>query len=240
VRKRSISDFLAVTACMSLIAAPLSSQTQNDPHRPACSGPACKRIRSFLKDHYCGESPFGNGPDDGCEIRRPRKPQIGVQVIADFRCAWSDARQAQRCTQHGLPPSDVRNQLVDELRRRGLSSTANENLYFLVWRSARSDWTLAEAFYSRTVGSELRLCDVLALIDAKSQLTILRSIRYLKADIDKPTFTQWAPLDLADVTGSGSEEIVLEADAYEDHWLEVISVGGGAPKTIFSGLGYYL
>jgi hypothetical protein len=34
--------------------------------------------------------------------------------------------------------------------------------------------------------------------------------------------------------------VILVGDAYEDHWLEVISVHDGSAKTIFSGLGYYL
>ena len=38
----------------------------------------------------------------------------------------------------------------------------------------------------------------------------------------------------------GQVDVVLVGDAYEDHWLEVISVGNGTAKTIFSGLGYYL
>ncbi len=35
-------------------------------------------------------------------------------------------------------------------------------------------------------------------------------------------------------------ELVLEGDAYEDHWLEVVRIGDGSVKTIFSGLGYSL
>jgi len=35
-------------------------------------------------------------------------------------------------------------------------------------------------------------------------------------------------------------EFVLRGDAYENHWLEVVSVQGDSFKTIFSGLGYYL
>jgi hypothetical protein len=35
-------------------------------------------------------------------------------------------------------------------------------------------------------------------------------------------------------------EIVLQGDAYEDHWLEVVKFEPDSLKTIFSGLGYYL
>lgn len=235
-----VSRFFAAAASLSLIAAQAFAQTQSDPHRPACSSAACRRIQSYLKSHYCGESPYGNGPSDGCKILRPKKPQIGIEAIADYKCAWSDASQSERCSQHGLPPSDLRNLLVDAMRSRGLPLAANGHIYFLVWKSTRSGWMLANAHYSRMVGSELHLCDVLALIDAKSRMTVLHSVRFQKTDVDKPPFTQWSPLDVADVAGDGSEQIVLEADSYEDHWFEVIGVRGGAPKTIFSGLGYYL
>jgi hypothetical protein len=44
-----------------------------------------------------------------------------------------------------------------------------------------------------------------------------------------------------DVNGDGTPDIVLEGDAYEDHWLEVISISKNfTVRTIFSGLGYYL
>ncbi|HTC49009.1 MAG TPA: hypothetical protein VK722_16915 [Candidatus Aquilonibacter sp.] len=52
--------------------------------------------------------------------------------------------------------------------------------------------------------------------------------------------TQWAPVDIADVEGDGHEDVILEGDAYENHWLEVVSVHDGVIQTIFSGLGYYL
>jgi len=42
------------------------------------------------------------------------------------------------------------------------------------------------------------------------------------------------------VDGDGHMELILEGDAYEDHWFEVVSVKDGSFKTIFSGLGYYL
>jgi hypothetical protein len=45
---------------------------------------------------------------------------------------------------------------------------------------------------------------------------------------------------LADADGDGRIEVILEGDAYEDHWLEVESIQDGSSRTIFSGLGYYL
>jgi hypothetical protein len=52
--------------------------------------------------------------------------------------------------------------------------------------------------------------------------------------------TTWSPIDLADVDGDGRVDVILEGDAYEDHWLEVDTVQDGSSRTIFSGLGYYL
>jgi hypothetical protein len=58
--------------------------------------------------------------------------------------------------------------------------------------------------------------------------------------MDVPTVTLWAPVDLADADGDGEEDVVLEGDAYENHWLEVITLHDGSATTVFSGLGYYL
>lgn len=63
---------------------------------------------------------------------------------------------------------------------------------------------------------------------------------FQKTDADVPQVTTWFPVDIADVDGDGQAEIVLEGDAYEDHWLEVFDIQDDSFKTIFSGLGYYL
>jgi hypothetical protein len=47
-------------------------------------------------------------------------------------------------------------------------------------------------------------------------------------------------VDIADVDGDGHLEVVLQGNAYENHWLEVVRIQDGFFKTIFSGLGYYL
>jgi hypothetical protein len=39
---------------------------------------------------------------------------------------------------------------------------------------------------------------------------------------------------------NGQSEFILEGDAYENHWLEVVGMKDGVFKTTFSGLGYYL
>ncbi len=69
---------------------------------------------------------------------------------------------------------------------------------------------------------------------------VLRELRLQNTDEDVKSVTEWSLIDLADVGADGSVNVILEGDAYEDHWLEVVSVRDGAPKTIFSGLGYYL
>jgi hypothetical protein len=96
------------------------------------------------------------------------------------------------------------------------------------------------AYNSRAVESDLELCEVILVVDESSHTIVLRKLTFQKTDVDVPTVTQWAPIDLADTDGDRREDIVLEGDAYENHWLEVISVRGGSVKTIFSGLGYYL
>ena len=69
---------------------------------------------------------------------------------------------------------------------------------------------------------------------------MLRKVPYQKTDADVPQVTTWFPVDIAYVDGDGQAEIVLEGDAYEDHWFEVFDMQDGSFKTIFSGLDYYL
>jgi hypothetical protein len=215
-------------------------QSDKDPHRPTCTSTRCRKIESFLKRHYCGESPFGNGPDDGCEIKTIRKPQNGVDVILDYSCEWSEKKQAAECQQSGQVPSAVRVLLLGQLHRLGLPANASGQTYFTLWKSAHSGWSIAVAYYSRTVGSDVELCEVVAIVDQSPRLIVLRKLPFEKTDADVPDVTQWAPLDIADVEGDGREEVILEGDAYENHWLQVVSIRDGAAQTIFSGLGYYL
>ena len=112
--------------------------------------------------------------------------------------------------------------------------------YFTVWKSASSGWSLAAADYSRLRGNDIELCQVIVIIDRNSQVLVLRQLPFKKVDADVNTVTQWFPLDLADVEGNGQVDVILEADAYENHWLEVVSVRDEAVETIFSGLGYQI
>jgi hypothetical protein len=219
----------------------LAGEAGNDPRRPPCTSADCRKIESFLKAHYCGESPFGNGPDNGCQIKPPKKPRTGINVVADYDCEWNEAKGVAKCEQNGAPPAVVRDALIRELRGAGLPDKAEGQTYFTVWKSTLSGWSTAVAYYSRPVGtSDLEICEVIVTIDRNSQVILLRKLPFQKTDVDVPTVTQWSLVDLADVDGDGQIEVILEADAYENHWLEVDSVKDGSPHTIFSGLGYYL
>jgi hypothetical protein len=233
---------ILIAALMSFFVVGLqaTAQAEKDPHRPACTNARCRKIKSFLKAHYCGESPFGNGPDDGCELKRPEKPGTGINVMADFSCKWNESKQAAQCEQHGEPSSVIRSILIRELRRLGLPVKANGQTYFMIWESTSSGWSMAAAYYSRFAGPNMTLCQAIVIIDRNSQVLVLRKLPFQQTDADVPTVTQWFPFDLADVDGDGQIDVILEGDGYENHWFEVVSVHDGAFQTIFSGLGYYL
>ncbi len=112
--------------------------------------------------------------------------------------------------------------------------------YFTVWESNRAGWSVAQAYYSHRVGSDIELSEAVAIVDQNARVTVLRKLPLKKTDVDVPDVTDWTLLDLADTRGDGQMDVILVGDAYEDHWLEVISVRNGSAKTIFSGLGYYL
>ncbi len=217
-------------------AAEVVGQDSKDPHRPPCAGVECRRVKSFVKAHYCGK-PQGNGPDDGCEIRIPKK-RPNIKVTANYECKWVDG--IRHCQQHGQPSSEQRSALVGELQRLGLPTGAKGPTYFTVWQPSGSDWTLVEAYYDHIVGSDVTLCQVIAIVDKDSRLSVLRKVRFQETNANKNTVTTWSPLDLADANGDGEIDVILEADAYEDHWIEVDRMKGGSFQTIFSGLGYYL
>ncbi len=81
---------------------------------------------------------------------------------------------------------------------------------------------------------------MVAVVDQNAHVTVLRKLPLKKTDVDVPGVTERTPLDLADTRGTGQLDVILVGDAYENHWLEVISVHNGSARTIFSGLGYYL
>lgn len=214
-------------------------QPEDDLHRPPCTSPSCKKISAFLKKHYCGESPAGNGPDDSCDLRDRNKRSAEVKVIADYNCDWNESKNEAECIQHGQPPPQLQTILVRELQRLG-APEATADTHFTIWESDRVGWSLAQAYYSHPVGSDIELCEVIAVIDRNSRVTVLRELPLKKTDIDVPEVTDWSLLDIADTRGDGEMDVILAGDAYEDHWIEVISIKNGTVKTIFSGLGYYL
>jgi hypothetical protein len=188
--------------------------------------------------HYCGQSPFGNGPADGCEILPPKKPTLGTSVIANFNCIWSDAEGKPLCSQTGSVPAEIRAELLKEMHQDGLPQRADQEVFFSVLISVRTGWFLLEADYEQIKDDELALCQLLAVVDPEKQLHVLRKVPFQKTDVDLKSVTTWSTLDIVDV--HGQQEFILEGDAYEDHWFEAIEMQNGKPITIFSGLGYTL
>ena len=214
-----------------------NGQDDKDPHRPACTTAQCLKTKSFLKAHYCGAA-VGNGPDDSCEIRPPKRPGSDVKVTADFDCNWIE--DVRKCQQRGQPSPAVRSILIGELRGLGLPAKAAGQIYFTDWESTSFGWSLVSADYDYSTGNDLMLCEVIAIIDRSSHIHVLRKVPFQKTAAVKPEVTTWSLIDLADVDSDGQIDVILEGDAYEDHWLEVDSMQDGFSRTIFSGLGYYL
>jgi hypothetical protein len=158
--------------------AQMKAQAEKDPHRPACTSAYCRKVKSYLKAHYCGESPYGNGPDDDCMIKTLNKSRTGISVIADYECKWSESGQTLRCEQHRQPSSLVRNMLIGELQHLGLPAKASGQTCFTVWKSTHSNRSIAVAYYSRSVGSDLELCEVVVVIDESSHVIALRKVPY--------------------------------------------------------------
>jgi hypothetical protein len=230
------SILIAALMPLFLVSGYAGGQTRKDPHRPACTDARCRKIESFLKAHYCGKSPSGTGPDGGCKIKAPRTPRTGIYVLADYQCDLNESK----CQQNGQPSSVVRDILIRELLRLGLPPKAKGPTYFTVWKSTSSGWSLAAANHFWLLGNDIELCQVMLIIEHNSKVLVLRQVPFKKVDADVNTVTQWLPLDLADVEGNGQADVILEADAYENHWLEVVSVRDGTVETIFSGLGYQI
>jgi hypothetical protein len=211
-----------------------------DPHRPSCTDSQCLKIRSFLKTHYCGEFPFGNGPDDGCNIRNPKRMASNINVAADFNCDWNEIEGKSKCQQHGRPSEAIQSILVHEMRRIGLPQSAVRELHFVIWEYGSPGLVLAMGDYQTISGSEMTLCQVIIAIDHAEKVHLLRKVSLQKTNADVPNAVTWSPLDMADINGDGQIEIILRGDDYEDHWFEVDRIKNGAVETIFSGLGYYL
>ena len=157
--------------------------SEKDPHRPPCTSAQCRKLKSFVKTHYCG-APEGNGPDDSCEIREPKK-RLNVKVTANYDCKWVDG--VRNCKQLGEPSVELRGILVGELRRLGLPAKAKGRTYFTVWQPIGLDWSLAEAYYDDLEGSDLTFCQVIAIVEQNSHVSVLRKVPFQKTDADKNT-----------------------------------------------------
>jgi len=231
----------AVILAFPMITAKSTAQTEKDPHRPACNDAPCKKIKAFVKTHYCGESPYGNGPDDGCLIVHPTLSKSGMVSISHFSCEWS-ASDKRVCKQEGQVSSETRGAAMREMRQLGLPATAEKETYFNVWKSNTTGWILAEAYYQGPIDKDdnFTLCQVILLVDPNSGTIGLRKLPFRKADVDVPRVTTWEVLGLADADSDGHPDIILQGNAYEDYWVEVVALDHGSPRTVFSGLGFYL
>lgn len=236
--QKLICAVLVILLC--IVPAHLKGQRGKDPHRPACTSAPCQKIETFLRAKFCGASPFGKGPQKGCDTRSAKQLVTGVNVLAAFNCEWSVTDGRPKCRQRSEPPPAIRNTLLREMRRLGLPSKAEKDIYFTVWQPSSTKWLLAAADYGQASGSDLALCQVILVVDPDGRIQTLRKVHFQKTNADKPTVTTWFPMGIADVDGDGKLEIILEGNAYENHWLEVDQMQGGAYRKIFSGLGYYL
>ena len=144
------------------------------------------------------------------------------------------------CEQYGQAPPQVSTILIRELRRLGSPAVDDKRATFTVWKSRPSGWSVAEASDTSPVGSAFAFCQVIITIDPSSQVSVVREVRRQQIDEAVPKITTWSLLDLTDVDGDGLPDVILQGDAYENHWLEVHSLRTGSPRMIFSGLGYYL
>jgi hypothetical protein len=232
--------FTAVVMLFCIVAPRLDGQRENDPHRPPCTSAACQKIESFLKAHFCGASPFGNGPQNGCDTRYAKQLLTAVNVVAAFDCETNVTNGRPKCRQRSEPSPAVRSILVREIQRLGLPAKAEKDIYFTVWQPRSAKWFLAAVDYGQANGSQLALCQVILIIDPEGRTQTLRKVRFQKTNADVPKVTTWFPMGIADVDGDGQLEIIMEGDAYEDHWLELDKMQSGTFRRVFSGLGYYL
>ena len=225
-------------ALFSASSATIFAQSISDRHRAVCTSSNCRAVRAFIKTHYCGKSPFGNGPSDSCEILLPKNPTLGTRATASFNCKWNDAAGKPLCNQTGSISEEIRAGLLKEMHQESLPQRDDHEVFFSVLTSAPTGWLLLEANYEHVKGDELMLCQVLAVVDPDKQLHLLRKVPYQKTDADVPKVTTWSTVDIVNV--NGQQEFILEGDAYEDHWFEAIEMHNGNSITVFSGLGYTL
>jgi hypothetical protein len=123
----------------------------------------------------------------------------------------------------------------------GLPANRKTAVFYKVLDSPSLGWSLMSAVYSHAQGGKVDLCQIVAATNRAGELRVLRKLPLKTTDADVPDAVTWSPLDITDVFGNGTIEFVLQADAYENHWLEMVAPDSeGSFKTIFAGLGYYL
>jgi hypothetical protein len=240
VSRCDIAVLLALAILPGGVAPQPKEQRSKDAHRPACTSAPCQKIEAFLRAKFCGASPFGNGPENGCDTRYSKQLLADVKVVAAFDCETNVTDGRPKCRQRSEPPQAIRNILLREMRRLGLPMKAEKDIYFTVWQPSSAKWLLAAADYGEANGDQLALCQVILVVDPGGQVQTLRKVQFQKTDADVPTVTTWFPMGIADVDGDGQLEIIMEGDAYEDHWFEVDKMQGASFRKIYSGLGYYL
>jgi hypothetical protein len=223
-----------------ILAPQLKGQREKDAHRLACTSDPCQKAESFVKAHFCGTSPFGSGPKNGCDTRYAKQLVTGINITAAFDCQIDVTDGRPKCRQRSQPSPEARSLLLREMRRLGLPAKAEKDIYFTVWQPSSTRWFLAAADYGQANSGQLALCQVIVVVGPGGRVQPLRKVQFQKTNADRPAVTTWFPMGIADVDGDGQLEIILEGDAYEDHWLEVDKMQGGTFRKIFSGLGYYL
>jgi hypothetical protein len=232
---------VAALLVISLIPAYANTPSRKDPHRPPCTSQECRAIQQYLKAHYCGRSPWGNGEGESCELRVPKAATRGFKTLASYHCDPEDTSRSYRCAQRGTVPAAVVEAMHGQLTAIGVPAAAQRGIYYSIYQPSSAPWKLVEATYLRYKGDILTECQVLAVLGTDSVPHVLHKASCTKNDVDKPVFTEWSLLDVADVNVDGRVEIILEGNAYEDHWLEVIRLREDlTPEIIYSGLGYWL
>jgi hypothetical protein len=228
--------FFFVTLGFSTAVGQEGSHSEQDPHSPPCTDAQCQSVKSFVKTHYC-RGLQGYGHDYGCEIRQPTE-HPNFKVLARYECEWADG--VRHCKQQGELSRELREIFFSKLRGLGLPAKPKEQIFFTVWKPIGLEWSLVEAYYDHIEGSDMTLCQVIAIVGQNSGVSLLRKVPFQKTDADKNTVTTWSPVDLADVNADGQTDIILEGDAYEERWVEVVDIKDGSLRTIFSGLRYDL
>jgi hypothetical protein len=144
------------------------------------------KSQSVFEEHYCGDAPFGDGPDDSCDVADRAKRSSKVRVIADYNCEWNRSKDEAECKQQGQLRPELRGILGRELQHWGLPDNAPGKTYFTVWQGEGVGWLLAEAHYSNRAGDTVELCEVVAVVDKDGRAIVLRKLPLKRTDVDGP------------------------------------------------------